>query len=450
MTVVPMAGPLHGTLAEELREQLARELGSGDATRALPAGVRERIGRLVLDELFELVAVLAPDGTVLEVNEPALALARVERDAVLARPLWQACAPWVDAGTAARLEEAVRRAAGGAFVRDEADAVFEGGPAATFDFSLRPVRHAGVVIAIVAEARDVTSMRRQREVAQRDLAEHADEVGRLVGELGRRKRELETALDAMRFAREQADRASAQKTSLLRMVSHELRTPLAALLLQVDRLRRDAAELSPHHRDAVARMRSALGRLSGLVDSLLEYSRIDAGHVTITPVRLDPVAVAEEVVHELTPLAAAKGLDLRGPAPGSAPPLETDARLLRLVLFNLAQNAIKFTQAGSISISVAAEGGEHRLSVHDTGRGIALEDQARIFEPFEQLETLARKHTPGVGLGLALVKEMIGALGGRIALESTPGAGSTFTVRLPSRRKTPGRGAEPSFTPAPH
>lgn len=280
-----------------------------------------------------------------------------------------------------------------------------------------------------------------------ELADQGEDVDRLAAELARRKRELETALDAMRFAREQADRASTQKTILLRLVSHELRTPISALLLQVERLRRDAAELSPQHRDAVGRMRSATQRLSGLVDSLLEYARVDAGRVTLEPQPLDPARIAADVLDELRPQADAKSLALACPAPGSLPPLDTDPRLLRLVLLNLVSNAVKFTDAGSVTVAIEAAGGEHRIAVSDTGRGIAPEDQARIFEPFEQLESIASKHTPGVGLGLALVREMVSTLGGGIALESRPGAGSTFTVRLPSRRSSVERA--PS-SPAPH
>lgn len=449
-----MAEPVHGALAGETRDVLVTELAAfGGEAHDFPRHVRELFARLALDEMYELVGVLAPDGKLLEVNAAALVAGGLERDAVVGRPLWEARWWSIGRDTRPRLMAAVERAASGEFVRNEMDIL--GGAAGTevvtVDFSLRPVKDArGTVIFIVAEGRDVTAMRRAREAVQRELAEHVEDVERLAEELGRRKRELETALDAMRFAREQADRASAQKTSLFRMVAHELRTPLAALFLQVDRLRRDPAELPPQHRDAVARMRSAMDRLASLVDSLLEYARIDAGSMTIAPERLDPAAVATQVVDELRPLAQGKELVLAAPAPGSAPPIETDARLLRLVLLNLVQNGIKFTDRGSVSVSIAAEGGEHRLSVRDTGRGIALEDQARIFEPFEQLETIARKHTPGIGLGLALVREMVGALGGRISLDSRPGTGSTFTVSLPSSRRASGRDAAPTPVPAPH
>lgn len=428
----------------EAREALLRELDAPHpASGTFPGRVRELLGRVALDEMVELVALLAPDGTLLELNERAIVVTGVRREAVVGRPFWEACGPWLSARTAARLEAAARSAAAGELVRDELElAAPDAAAGVTLDYSFRPVKDHGAVVFIVAEARDVTSRRRARDAVQRELAEHAADVERLADELARRRRELETALDAMRFAREQADRASAQKTSLLRMVSHELRTPLAALLLQVDRLRRDAAELSPHHRDAVGRMRSAMTRLSSLVDSLLEYSRIETGRVTIVPARLDPAAVTAEVVQELQQHAAGKGLAVSCPEPGSSPTLETDPRLLRLVLFNLVHNAIKFTDRGSIAVSITVESGEHRFAVRDTGRGIALEDQARIFEPFEQLEAIARKHTPGIGLGLALVREMVGVLDGRITLESRPDAGSTFTVSLPSRRKPAGHETE--------
>jgi signal transduction histidine kinase len=95
-------------------------------------------------------------------------------------------------------------------------------------------------------------------------------------------------------------------------------------------------------------------------------------------------------------------------------------------------NAIKFTDAGVVEVSLSHAAGAHRLAVRDSGPGIAPEHQARIFEPFEQLEAMKKKHLPGVGLGLSLVKEMADALAGRIELESRVGSGSTFTVVLPS------------------
>lgn len=446
-----MAEVLHRAAASDVPEALLRELKAFRGTaRDLPAHIRDLLGRLALHSMFELVGVLAGDGTLLEVNERALALAGVGRDAVVGLPLWDACAPWIANETVARLEGAVRRASEGQFVRDEADAFGLPGPdPLTLDYSLWPVVDgSGAVAFVVAEARDVTAMRRAHEGLRRELAGHAGDVRGLADELARRKRELEAALHAMRSAREQADRAKAQTTRLRHMVSDELRAPLAALLVQLDRLRREAAGPASHHGDAVARVRSALGRLSSLVDSLLEYSRIEAGRTILEPTPVDPAALATEVVRELEPLAAGKDLALVSPAAGSVSPLETDPRLLRLVLSNLVQNAIRFTLTGSVSVCVTVANGEHRLSVRDTGRGFSSEDQARLFEPFDHLDQYARKCSSGAGLGLSLVREMVGALGGSIALESRPGVGSTFTVTLPSERGEPGHAHGPSPGPA--
>lgn len=427
-------GPPTDPAAAPAVEALVRELARLDPARPVPEHVREVLARVAVDEMVELVVLLRPDGTVLDANAPAVQAGGVPPERLVGRPCWDA--PILGSpGARERLAAGIRRAAGGELVRWEEDLeAAPGGRRATIDVSLRPVRSAaGEVVLLVGEGRDVTPLRRARDLLREELADQAEDVERLAGELGRRKRELETALDAMRFAREQADRAHAQKTSLLRLVSHELRTPLAAVLLQVDRLRRDAALLSPAHRDAVGRMRSATQRLAGLVESLLELARMEAGRVTLAPEVLDPTRVAGEILEELRAQAEAKGLALSGPAPGTVEPLETDARLLRLVLLNLVSNAVKFTDAGSVAVTVEAGGGEHRFVVRDTGRGIAPVDQARVFEPFEQLEEIARKHTPGVGLGLALVRDMVASLGGRIALDSRVGEGSAFTVTLPSR-----------------
>jgi signal transduction histidine kinase len=152
---------------------------------------------------------------------------------------------------------------------------------------------------------------------------------------------------------------------------------------------------------------------------------------------LDLSALAADVIDEHRQQAETKGVALEVACAPSLPPLESDPRLVRLVLVNLVGNALKFTDRGRVSVSVDATAGEHRVTVRDTGRGISPDDQARIFEPFEQLETLAKKHTPGVGLGLTLVRELVQALGGRVQVESKIGVGSAFTVTLPARSAAP-------------
>ncbi|HEY6003858.1 MAG TPA: PAS domain-containing sensor histidine kinase [Anaeromyxobacter sp.] len=162
------------------------------------------------------------------------------------------------------------------------------------------------------------------------------------------------------------------------------------------------------------------------------------------PLRRAPVFlrdIVEEAVEEERSQAEVKGLGLRVSAPEGLPPVLTDPRFVRVVVSNLVGNAVKFTEAGGVEVSIGAGEGAQRISVRDSGPGIPEADQARIFEPFEQRDPVHMKHLPGVGLGLALVREICAALGGRVELRSAPGAGSTFTVVLPlAAEERPGLG----------
>lgn len=134
----------------------------------------------------------------------------------------------------------------------------------------------------------------------------------------------------------------------------------------------------------------------------------------------------------MRPRAEDKGLHLAFDAPSGLPPLRSDRSLVQLLVVNLMSNAIKFTTAGEVKVSLSVEGTTYRVAVSDTGPGLSPQERTRIFEPFEQLEATRRKHRAGVGLGLALVKEVTAALGGRIELETEVGRGSTFTLVLAS------------------
>jgi PAS domain S-box-containing protein len=253
--------------------------------------------------------------------------------------------------------------------------------------------------------------------------------------------------DVQLFHREQAARAEAEaasnvKTNFLRMVSHELRTPLTTLILQLQRLQREQDAFSARHQEIVHKISLATARLMALIDALLDYVRIQSGRLILQPETLDLAALAADAVEELRPQAEQKQLDLCLLPVPELPPLLSDPRLVRLILVNLVVNAIKYTEEGSIEVALAYQDGAHRLAVTDTGPGIPLEQQEVIFQPFEQLEQVQRKHLPGIGLGLALVKEMVGALDGHIQLRSEIGAGSTFTVILPLA--TGGTGCPPA------
>jgi signal transduction histidine kinase len=283
-----------------------------------------------------------------------------------------------------------------------------------------------------ARVANLVTIKRVRDVLQADLASQIRDVETLVSEVTLRKRELRTALDSMRVARDQAERASKVKGDFLSLVSHELRTPLTVIQGYLYVLEHEALpQLELRHQEVVRKIARSAARLVGLVDSLLEYSRIESGRLTTRIEPFDLGAVVADVLEELRPQAVQKRLELRLHSASDLPRLQSDTRLIRLVILNLVGNALKYTDKGGVDVSLCHRDGEHRLAVRDTGPGIPPELQTIIFEPFEQLEPLRNKHTPGVGLGLALVRQMLDALGGRIELESHVDAGSVFTVVFP-------------------
>src|SRR5262249_282163 len=269
-----------------------------------------------------------------------------------------------------------------------------------------------------------------RDLLQAELASESRDVELLARDLTLRKRELDTALESARVARDLAERASRMKTGILALLSHELRTPISSLLLQIE----SALPVSPEEGQtaAVQRMRFTARRLADLIASLLDYAAIESGRLDVRLEALNPGALAEEVLQELEPHAGQKGLDLRLRVPQDLPALDTDRRLLRLVLTNLIGNAVKFTERGTGTVSLDRHTDNHSFEVSDPGPGIATEDLRSIVEPFEQLTPTSHKQVSGVGLGLALVQQLVAALHGDLRVESEVGRGSTFRLVLPS------------------
>jgi signal transduction histidine kinase len=285
-----------------------------------------------------------------------------------------------------------------------------------------------------ARVANLVSIKRTRELLSGELSGTLRSLEELAREVSTRRQELEVAVESMRVARDHAEQASKVKTNFLRLVSHELRTPLTAIILQLQLLQRHrSAGLSVKELESVRKMSSAAGRLQDLIESLLEHARMESGRLHVEKGPLDLQNIAMDVLDEARLRAEEKSLELTCTIAAPLSPLESDRRLVRLIVSNLVDNAIKFTSRGSVEVRLEEGEGEHRIVVRDTGMGIPAAMHRSIFEPFEQLEPVSRKHTPGVGLGLALVHEMVGALGGRIDLNSEVGEGSTFTVRLPSR-----------------
>jgi signal transduction histidine kinase len=292
---------------------------------------------------------------------------------------------------------------------------------------------------------NLVDVKRTRQVLREEVATQGRSLESLARALTVRSRELQGALEATRVARESAERAGDAKNLFLSVASHELRTPLAALQLRIDRLRRGLGTAAAHEHDETFKgVQRAIDRLTALVESLLEYSQVQSNVVPVTPQIFDARTVVAEIVEERRENAQDKGLALHYDWPAHLVRVQTDPALFRTVVANLVDNALKFTVEGKIEVTLEQRRASVRVSVHDTGPGIPVEERARIFEPFAHVESADNKHTPGVGLGLALVREVMTALHGNVELQSEVGAGSTFTVILSAPA-----GAEPPGQPPP-
>ena len=193
--------------------------------------------------------------------------------------------------------------------------------------------------------------------------------------------------------------------------------------------------------DVLERIQQNGRHLLGLINDVLDLSKIEAGQLTLSPVEYSMRELVLDVVSATEALAAEKKLALEVDAPADLPRGRGDERRLTQVLMNLVSNAIKFTEAGSVSIRAKVADGSFLVAVTDTGVGIAAEDRERIFEEFQQVDSSSTRKKGGTGLGLAIARRIVELHGGRIWVESTPGQGSTFAFTLPlSRRQAGGRG----------
>ncbi len=213
---------------------------------------------------------------------------------------------------------------------------------------------------------------------------------------------------------------------------------MTTLRLRLDLLRRaPEGTLTAAGTRLVTRTIAAAERLYELAQSLVDLVSVDTGGAGLQIKPFDLAAVAAGVVDAIEPEARDKGLAVRLDAADGMPPLHSDEHLVRLILVNLVGNAVKFTERGEVSVSVTSEPGAHRVVVRDTGPGISEGSRSRIFEPFGHLEPLSHKHTRGAGVGLAIVRRAVDALGGRLELESHGSEGATFIVVIPSQPSAP-------------
>jgi len=250
---------------------------------------------------------------------------------------------------------------------------------------------------------------------------------RLVGELEHAREQM--ILD-LRLANAELSRLDQMKSELISNVSHELRAPLASIRAFAELLR-DSSLDEATRADFTRIVHEESERLTRLVTSVLDMSRLESGAVLWKPSVMDVAHELRSAYLAFQPVAEEKGVALRLDLPPELPAVEFDPDGLRQVMTNLLSNAIKFTERGEVAIIAREDASGIRVSVRDTGPGIPAEDQARVFERFYQLGHTLESKPPGSGLGLAIVKEILRQQGVDIRLESAPGEGCCFSFRLP-------------------
>ncbi|MFN2456173.1 MAG: sensor histidine kinase [Pyrinomonadaceae bacterium] len=262
-----------------------------------------------------------------------------------------------------------------------------------------------------------------------ELEEKREELEELNRQLSESNRELNEANAKLR-------ELSEMKEEFLALTTHDLRSPLTVIsgvisFFTSGRL----GELSPEQSNMVAMMERNAQSLIELVNDLLDASKLESGSMRLDLTSIDLRKLVHELHETMEPLAREQGVTLKEELPPDLPPIQADRTKLRRIFVNLLSNAIKFTRRGGAATVTAEHLNDRlRISISDTGIGIAPEDVARLFDKYEQARSRATRGEKGTGLGLYITRQLTELHGGEISVESTPGTGSTFTFTLPLKR----------------
>jgi PAS domain S-box-containing protein len=391
---------------------------------------RDRLD-LVLDSVSDPIVVTDPDGRLVRMNRHA------ERLFTTSEPH-----PRGPAHQAVRENSRHLARFAASLLENERDTRLRGHLSLTEPGSLEPVpveASAGKLLTEDGELSGLVTILRDRTEALEKTRLYA-ELQRASAELERKVRDATLELvhrnELLQRQHLQLEQASALKTQFLANMSHELRTPLNAILGYTSMMLQGVSgDLPASARKGLGRVESNARHLLGVINDILDISRIEAGRMPLSLSEFSLPELVAEVMGEVEPIIARTRLEVRAEVDPEMAPLRCDRQKLKQVLQNLLTNALKFTPAGSVRVEarLAAETDQVSLAVADTGIGIAAADHERIFEDFRQADDSTTREYGGTGLGLAIVRRLVGMLAGQVSLASAPGQGSRFTVTLPRR-----------------
>jgi PAS domain S-box-containing protein len=368
-----------------------------------PADVyRQKVARITLDSMVQFVGLLDAQGNVLEINKVALDAVGINLSEVEGRPFWTTFWWQVSEEINATLRDCIRRAAAGEFVRWDTPIYGRAGGKETIiiDASLMPVKDdSGKVVFIAAEGRDIT----EKKAYEREIARQREELAKL---------------DEL-------------KTEFFANISHEFRTPLTLMLGPLE-----DALAEPERLDQSTRQRLELAHRNALrqfklVNTLLDFSRIEAGRIQASYESTDLPQFTAELASIWRSAIERAGLQLVIDCQPYSQPAYVDREMWEKIVLNLLSNAFKFTFVGLIEVSLRQDGRAATLVVRDTGAGIPQEELPQLFERFHRVKGAKSRSYEGSGIGLSLIQELAKLHGGTIAVESEAGVGSRFVVSIP-------------------
>ena len=304
-----------------------------------------------------------------------------------------------------------------------------------FSLSISPLMsRQNTLIAYVCLLRDITERTQTEELQKRtrdELESHVKErTKQLQAEIAQHKQTAEALLTAKNYA----EAASQAKTEFLSRISHELRTPLNALLGFTQLLNMDQEQIpNPDHRLYIAQMSKAGEHLLALIEDILDLSRIEMGKLSMSIETIDLSPIVSEAIRIVKHMAETRDVRIFNKIEAKHHCIvRGDSTRVKQIIINIFSNAVKYNRVGgSITVECGKHNGNYRISIIDTGIGIAEQDRERVFEPFEKLDNW-RHHTDGAGIGLALSRRLAYEMNGDLSFTSEEKVGSTFWLELPA------------------